>query len=139
MNRIKVPALILPFGMLVFVAAATVLARTHGAPGIAFATTLSALSVFVAMMVTLSRTVEQFPWRQVGLPLLGYCALGAAVMGIVMAAVHELAFSPLAATVASLPAGVIIYFGVLGLSGDPALRLVTRYGRRWFATRSVSA
>jgi putative peptidoglycan lipid II flippase len=139
MNRIKVPALILPFGMLVFVATATVLARTHGAPGIAFATTLSALSVFVAMLVTLSRTVEQFPWRQLGLQLLGYCALGAAVMGIVMAAVRELALHPVAATVVSLPAGIIVYFGVLALTGDPALRLVTRYGRQWFATRSVSA
>lgn len=139
MNRIKVPALILPFGMLVFVAAATVLSRTHGAPGIALATTLAAFSVFVAMLVTLSRTVEQFRWRQVGLQLLGYCALGAAVMGTVVATARELALSPLTTALVSLPVGVVLYFGFLAATGDPALRMVTRYGRQWFATRSVSA
>lgn len=139
MGRIKVPALILPFGMLVFVAAATLLARTHGTQGIALATTLSAMCVFATLLVTLSRTIEQFPWRQVGLQLLGYAALGAAVMGTVTMVARELALAPLATTLVCLPVGAAVYFGLLAASGDPVFQLVTRYGRQWFSTRSVSA
>jgi putative peptidoglycan lipid II flippase len=132
MGRVRVPAVVLPFGMLVFVVAALLLARALGAQGIALAITLSATCVCAALLAALARAIRTAPWGHVALQSLGYAALGTAVMGALTIAARELGGHALAAAGASLLCGTAVYFGVLAAAGDDALRTVTRIGRQWF-------
>jgi putative peptidoglycan lipid II flippase len=132
MGRVRVPAVVFPFGMLVFVVAALLLARALGAQGIALAITLSATCVCAALFAALARAITSAPWGHVALQSLGYAALGTAVMGALTMAARELGGQAFAAAGASLLCGAAVYFGVLAAAGDDALRTVTRIGRQWF-------
>ena len=133
MGRVGVPAVVMPFGMLVFVAAALPLARLLGAQGIGLAITLSATSVCAALYAALAHAIRTAPWwGHVALKSLGYAALGTAVMGALTIAARELGGHTLAAACASLLCGTAVYFGWLAAAGDDALRTVTRIGRQWF-------
>jgi putative peptidoglycan lipid II flippase len=132
MGRVRVPAVVLPFGMLVFVIAAVLLARALGAQGIALAITLSATTVCAALLAALAREIRTAPWGQVALQALGYAALATAVMGALTIVTRELGGHALAAAGASLLCGSAVYFGLLVATGDDALRTVTRVGRQWF-------
>jgi putative peptidoglycan lipid II flippase len=126
MGRVRVPALIMPLGMLAFVAAALPLSRTLGAQGIALATTISAMLVFGALFTYLSRAVSGLSWDPIALHLLGYTALGGTLMGGVMLALQQLDLSPLVTAVASLPAGTVLYVAVLAVSRNRTLGAVLR-------------
>jgi putative peptidoglycan lipid II flippase len=132
MGRVRVPAVVMPFGMLVFVAAALPLARLLGAQGIGLAITLSAASVCAALYAALAHEIRSAPWGRVALKSLGYAALGTAVMGALTIAARELGGHTFAAACASLLCGTAVYFGWLAAAGDDALRTVTRIGRQWF-------
>jgi putative peptidoglycan lipid II flippase len=136
MGRVRVPAVVMPFGMLVFVLAALPLARAVGAEGIALAITLSATSVCAALLAALAREIKTEAWGSVALQALGYAALGTAVMGALTLAVRELGGQPLAAAVASLLCGMGVYFGALAVAGDDALRTIARVGRQWVVGRA---
>jgi putative peptidoglycan lipid II flippase len=126
MGRVRVPALIMPLGMLAFVAAALPLSRTLGAQGIALATTISAMLVFGALFTYLSRAVSGLSWDPIALHLLGYTALGGTLMGGVMLALQQLDLSPLVTAVASLPAGTVLYVAVLAVARNRTLGAVLR-------------
>jgi putative peptidoglycan lipid II flippase len=139
MGRVKIPALVLPFGMLVFVVAASLLARPLGTQGLALATTISAISVFAVLVATLARTIPGLRWGHIALQLGGYCAFGGAVLAAVTVAARGLGGTPLATAIISLPAGTALYFAILYSAGDDALGMVTRFGRQWFMARGFTA
>ncbi len=139
MGRVTVPALTLPFGMLVFVVVASVLSRTLGTQGIALATTLSAATIFGVFFVTISRTLRQLAWGRVALQLIGYCVLGGVVAGAVTTVVRQLGWPPVATMITTLPLVVGLYCAVLIAAGDPLFGMVTRVGREWLTFRSLNA
>ena len=139
MGRVSVPAVVMPFGMLVFVVAALPLARVLGAEGIALAITISATTVCAAFLAALAREIRTEPWSRVALQALGYVALGTAVMGVLTIAARELGGHGVAAAIASLLCGAVAYFGLLAIAGDDALGTVTRLGRQWFLGRPHAA
>jgi len=135
MGRVRVPAVVMPFGMLVFVAAALLLTRTLGAQGIALAITISATIVCGVLLAVLAREIRTAPWARVAVQSLAYAALGTATMGAATMAAHELAGQPLAAATVSLIGGTVAYVAMLAASADETLRTVTRLGRQWFLGR----
>ncbi len=139
MGRVTIPALVLPFGMLVFVVSASILAGPLRTQGLALATTISALCVFCVFLMTLARQIPRWPWGRTALRLVGYCALGGAVLAAVTTTVRDFGALPLTTAIVSLPVGAALYFAILSAARDDAMAMVVRYGRQWLAARRLSA
>jgi putative peptidoglycan lipid II flippase len=138
-NRVKAPALIMPLGMLVYIPAAIPLARIFGTPGLAIATTVSAVFVFVALLVWLSRVLEDLDLWRTSLHLVAYSVLSGAVMTAVTATLGGLDLPSAAVAIASLPIGTALYLGVLGLVRDRTCLGVHRFARDWLLTARAPA
>jgi putative peptidoglycan lipid II flippase len=138
MGRVKVPALIMPAAMLVFVAAAVPLARVLGTQGIALATTTASLFAFCTLLVYLARGVRELPLGSVAFDLVGYTTFGVVVMGAVVAILRAFA-PPVVAMVASLPVGLAIYFGLLAAAQNPTWKALWRFAGECFRAEPAIA
>jgi putative peptidoglycan lipid II flippase len=119
-DRVRVPVIVMPLGMLVYVGAAVPLANSGGTQGLALAATFSTVFVFLVLFVWLSRVLHDLDLMRTSLSLLGYGALSAAVMvsmSTLLAAFH---WPPVVATVATLLLGGTMFFGILTLVRDRA-------------------
>jgi putative peptidoglycan lipid II flippase len=122
MDRVKVPAVVMPFGMLVYIAGAIPLSTRLGAQGLAAASSLAAAVVFGVMLRALARQLPELAvWRL--LARVGAYALlaGTAMLGA-LTALGSLGLSPLAAAAAALPLGAAAYAGALHFAGDRTFR-----------------
>ena len=133
LGRVKVPALVMPLGMLLFVAASVPLSRVLGTQGIALSTTVASVIVFGVLLACLSRAIEELPLGRVSLQLLTYTLLGGGVMGGATAVLRELPLTPLAVAAVSLPVGATLYLGALALARDRTLGTLSSYARQWVA------
>jgi putative peptidoglycan lipid II flippase len=127
LGRVTVPALVMPLGMILFVAATVPLSRALGTEGIALSTTITSFMVFGILLVRLSKTIEELPLGYVTLQLVVYVVLGGAVMGGATAVLRQLGLSPLMVAAVSLPVGAILYLGVLALVRDRTLATLSTY------------
>ncbi len=131
MDRVKVPALVMPLGMLVYVAAAIPLSSWLGTQGLALATTFASMAVFGALLVAIARQVPEIGlFRTTG--ELGFYAVlsGTAMLGII-AMLSRIAWPPLAVAVASLPLGALAYTAALHLVGDRTFRTLVELVRAY--------
>jgi putative peptidoglycan lipid II flippase len=118
MNRVAVPAAVMPFGTLIYVAIAVPMSAILSTEGIALATTTTAVVTFGALLVCLARLVPAIrPARTaVHLASYGFLAGGALLTTNVLMGAFDL--PPLAVAVLSLPLGVGLYVLALALLGD---------------------
>jgi putative peptidoglycan lipid II flippase len=131
-DRVRVPAVIMPLGMLVYVAAAVPLAELLGTQGLALATTISTLVVFICLFVGLSRIVDELEPGRTTLYLLGYGALAGAMIAGTSSGLSALHLPAWLVAPISLPLGAAIYLGLLALSRDPTCRGLQYFARDWY-------
>jgi putative peptidoglycan lipid II flippase len=129
MDRVKVPALVMPGGTFVYVAAAMPFAYWLGTQGLALATTVTSAVVFCAMYVCLSRALPGFKALSTAMHLLSYTALGAATMAGAMVLLHAFELPAAIVATASLPIGAAIYFTALLVFGDATFQRLREYAR----------
>jgi putative peptidoglycan lipid II flippase len=133
MDRVKVPALVMPFGTLIYVAAAVPLSSWLGTQGLAVATTFASIAVFTALLIAIARQVPEIGlWRTTG-ELAFYAVLGGTAMLGMMALLSHLALPPLGVAAASFPLGAAAYATALYLVGDRTFRSLLELVRAYAA------
>jgi putative peptidoglycan lipid II flippase len=138
MDRVKVPALVMPAGTFVYVAAAVPLAHLLGTQGLALATTVTALAVFCAMYVSLSRTLPGFKPMSTAMHMALYAALGVAAMGGAMALLAAFGLPLAIVATASLPIGAVLYGAALLVFGDATFQRLREYARGMVVRRAAA-
>jgi putative peptidoglycan lipid II flippase len=131
MDRVKVPALVMPFGTLVYVAAAVPLSAWLGTQGLAVATTVASMTVFAALLIAVARQVPEIGLLRTTGELALYAVLGGTAMLGVVAALMRLQLPPLAVAASSLPLGATAYAVALSLGGDRTFRALVELVRTY--------
>lgn len=139
MDRVTVPAVVMPAGMLVYVASAVPLSGMFGTVGLALASTVTAVVVFAALIVLLARELPNLDLSRTLARLLSYAALSGATMLALVALLSRIGVSPSATAVTSLPAGMLLYGGVLTLTRDDTMMKLLRFAREWRTARHATA
>ena len=132
MNRIKVPAIVMPFGTVVYVGAAVPLAAIFATQGLAMATTVTAAMTFATLYVCLARALPELGAWRTAVRLAAYGTLSGAVMLVTIGALDSFRLPPAAVTIVSLPLGAAIYCGALMAIGDRTYRRIIDFGRSCF-------
>jgi putative peptidoglycan lipid II flippase len=118
MDRVMVPAIVMPLGTLIYIAAAIPLSASFGTPGLAVATTAASLAVFVALLVIVGRQLPEIGLLRTSAELALYSVLGGTAMLGAAGALSALELTPLAIAAISLPLGATAYGLALFLGGD---------------------
>jgi len=139
MDRVKVPALIMPCGMLIYVACAVPLSRAFGTVGLAVAASLSSLSVFSALTFVLSRELKNFRPGATLVPIGIYAALSGLIVLGVVELLRRMALAALPVAAASLPLAALAYFLLLALIRDATLLKLVQLLRSHRSDRRVIA
>lgn len=130
LQKVAVPALVMPLGTLIYLALAPALARHYGVLGLTASSSAVAFSLFLIMTVLLARRVEGLSaLRALGHLMLYTAASGGCVLGS-RTLLHLTHVPAEAEMVLGLPAGVLLYGLLLRTIRDPMLGLVCRHLRR---------
>jgi putative peptidoglycan lipid II flippase len=133
MDRVKVPAVVMPFGTLVYLAAAVPLSAWLGTQGLAVATTVASMAVFAALLIAIARQVPEIGLLRTSRELAFYAVLaGTAMLGAVVF-LTRLGAPPLAVAAASLVLATAGYALALHLTGDRTFRALLRLARSYMA------
>ncbi len=132
MNRIKVPAIVMPFGTAISVGAAVRFAAIFGTQGLAMATTVTSGIIFSVLFVCLARTLRELKPLATAGYMLAYSVLGGAAMILTIGILGAFALSPAVVAILSLPLGAALYCGGLALVGDRTYRRLIDFGRNCF-------
>jgi putative peptidoglycan lipid II flippase len=133
MNRVLVPAVVMPLGTLVFVAVAIPLSSSYGAPSLAIATSIATMILFVTLLLALEREVREFELLRTAGELLLYSVLAGAAMLAAVAGLTRFGIPPLGVAAAALPLGTAAYAAALFFGGDRTFRALLELVRA-FAT-----
>jgi putative peptidoglycan lipid II flippase len=125
MNTVKVPAIVMPLGTLIYTVCAIPLADLLGTPGIALSSTIATAILCCALLFALGRRVPELAMSRMALSFCGYLALGGAVMTVAVTGLRTLELPELAVAAISLPLGVLVYVGLLWLFRDDMLQRLT--------------
>jgi putative peptidoglycan lipid II flippase len=118
MNRVAVPASVMPFGTLIYVAIAVPLSAVLSTQGIALAVTTTSVITFAALLTCLARLVPALRPVRTAVHLLGYGVLSGGTLVTTNTLVAALDLPPAAVAMLSLPLGVALYALALALVGD---------------------
>jgi putative peptidoglycan lipid II flippase len=134
MDRVAVPATVMPLGTLIYVAAAFPLAAAFGTQGLAAALSTAAIAVFIALLVIVARHVPEIGLLRTGGALAFYALLGGTAMLGAVVACSTFGWTAGVIAAASLPIGAAAYGAALYFGGDPTFRklleLVHTYAAR---------
>jgi putative peptidoglycan lipid II flippase len=133
MDRVKVPALVMPFGTLVYIAAAVPLSEWLGTQGLAVATTTAAMTVFAALLIAMARQVPEIGLVRTICQLAFYAVLGGTAMLAATSLLGRLALTPTAVAAAALPLGATAYAAALFFGGDRTFRALLELARVYAA------
>jgi putative peptidoglycan lipid II flippase len=122
MDRVKVPAIIMPLGTLVYIAAAVSLSGWLGTQGLAVATTVAAMTVFAALLIALTRQVPEIRLLHTAGGLTLYAVLGGTAMLGATAVLTPLEWPALAVAIATLALGGAAYAAALYFGNDRTFR-----------------
>jgi putative peptidoglycan lipid II flippase len=122
MDRVKVPALVMPLGTLVYIAAAIPLSAWLGTEGLAVATTTAAITVFAALWIAMARQVPEIALLRTTGHLVFYSVLGGTTMLAAASLLNHLALPSTAVAAAALPLGATAYALALFFAGDRTFR-----------------
>jgi len=133
MDRVKVPALVMPFGTLVYIAAAVPLSAWLGTQGLAVATTTAAITVFAALLIAMARQVPEIRLLRTAGQLAIYAVLGGTAILAAGSLLGGLALTPTTVAAAALPLGTTAYAVALFCGGDRTFRALLEIARVYVA------
>jgi putative peptidoglycan lipid II flippase len=140
MDRVAVPATVMPSGALVYAMFAIPLAAAIGPPGLAFATTMMSMVLFGALLTILGRFMPFLEPLTVVAHLLGYAAAsGATVVAVTWLLDRGAGLSAPLVMLGSLPLGSMLYFGLLAVIRDRAWRWFFDLARDGLRLRAAAA
>jgi putative peptidoglycan lipid II flippase len=122
MNRVKVPAVVMPLGTLVYLIVAVSLTSWLGPQALAIATSTAAMALFVTLLLALARQLPEIDLLRTAGKLVLYAALAGAAMLAAAAGLARAEMPPLALAAASLPLGTAAYATALHYGGDRTFR-----------------
>jgi putative peptidoglycan lipid II flippase len=134
MDRVKVPAVVMPLGTLIYLAIALPLAAPLGAPALAFATSIATVILFVILLWALARQVPEIELLRIAGELIVYAVLAGAAMLAAVAGLTQLGLPPLAVAAAALPLGTAAYAAALLYGGDRTFKALFELVRAFAAT-----
>ncbi len=133
MDRVLVPAVVMPVGTAVYLALVVLLTQRLGVLGLTLATSGAGVVVFAIMVPQLARQVPAFSARKLFLRVCAYALAGGVCFGLPALWLGPLAASSkLAAAGVSLVAGTALYVALLLLVRDPVLGFVWQYSVKAF-------
>lgn len=136
MDMVKVPALVMPLGTLVYLAVALPLSSVYGVPALAAATSIATMVLFTILLLTLARKVPQIELLRMAGELLVYTLLAGAAMVAAVAGLRAAELSPLAVAAVALPLGTFAYAAALFYGRDRTFRALFELARNAMAPAS---
>jgi len=133
MDRVKVPAIIMPLGTLVYIAAAIPLSAWLGTQGLAVATTTAAVTVFTALFITFARQVPEIGPLRTTAELAFYTVIGGTAMLAAGKVLAHFGLSPAMVAVGALPLGAAAFGLALFFGGDRTFRALFELARAYAA------
>jgi putative peptidoglycan lipid II flippase len=130
LDRVKVPALIMPIGTIAYLAVAPNVYEPYGVLGLALSPSAAYVVVFVALLYFLDKRLPRLHGRALLLKVTGYVALAIAAYGLPKLLLARVEWPMLAEAVIDGVAGTLLYLGVLLALRDATLREVYAYFRR---------
>jgi putative peptidoglycan lipid II flippase len=122
MDRVKVPAIVMPLGTLIYLAVALPLSAPLGAPALAIGTSIATAIVFVILVWLLARQLPEIELLRITAEMLVYTVLAGAAMLAAVAGLTRLGLPPLAVAATALPLGTAAYAAALLYGGDRTCR-----------------
>jgi O-antigen/teichoic acid export membrane protein len=135
MDRVIVPALVMPIGTIAYIALAPFFSARLGVLGLTASLSVAVGVVFMIMMVMLSRRVREFSGSRTAWNIARYVALSALSFGLSSASFRALGLPGAAEAAASLAAGASLYLLGLLVMRDSTLTFVYRYLRKAVPSR----
>jgi putative peptidoglycan lipid II flippase len=133
MDRVTVPALVMPLGTLVYVTAAVPFSAWLGTQGLAVATTTASIVVFTALFVTLARQIPEIGLLRTAGKLAFYTVLSGTAMLAASKALAHFGLTPVMVAGAALPLGAATYALALFFGGDRTLRALLELAHAYAA------
>jgi putative peptidoglycan lipid II flippase len=129
MDRVKVPAVVMPLGTLVYLAVAIPLSASLGTQGLAIATSTATMILFAVLLIALARQVPEIGLLRTSGELVLYAVLAGTAMVAAVAGLTRAELPPLAIAAAALPLGTAAYAAALFYGGDRTFRALFELGR----------
>ncbi len=127
MDKISVPALVMPIGIIIYIACIEVLLEKYGVFGLAMATTVKEAFTFYIMTIMLGRTLQKFSSTQVFLKLFLYIATSIVSFWLGLQMASWMVSSDILRLAISLVAGGILYASLLAVLRDRGFIYVKDY------------
>jgi putative peptidoglycan lipid II flippase len=137
MDRVSVPALVMPLGTLIYLATAPWLSARYGVLGLTAGMSLSAATIFLILLVLLGRYLADFSAARTAWHLVRYTALAAICIGLPAIVLSGLDATRLTVAAVSLGLGFSLYVLVPLVLRDPLLLAVHRYLRKSLPAHSA--
>lgn len=139
MDRISVPALVMPLGTAAYLATASWLAAHYGVLGMTVGMSLSAATIFAVLLVLLARNLADFSAARTAWHLVRYTALAAICIGLPAIGMSRLDATRLTVAAVSLGLGFSLYVLVPLALRDPLLLAVHQYLRKSLPAQRVGS
>ena len=133
MDRVKVPAVVMPLGTLVYLAVAIPLSSWLGAQALAIATSIATMILFATLLLALARQLPEIELLRTAGELVLYAVLAGAAMLAAVAGLTRAEMPPLAVAAAALPLGTAAYAAALFYGGDRTFRALFEIARTYAA------
>lgn len=130
MDRIAVPAIVMPIGTVLYLAAAPYLSARYGVLGLTAGESLAAAATFGIMVVLLRRQVPAFATGKAIGSLLRYTALAGVCLVAAKLIAGALGAAEIAEAAVALSIGGALYLVALAALRDPTLAFLAGYLRR---------
>ena len=130
MNKVAVPALVMPIGTVVYLCIAPFVYEPLGVLGLALAPSAVHATVFTILLILLAKRVPALSAPDVILRIVGYAALGGIALTLPGLMLQRLELHPILEAGMRLACGLVIYFGVLAVIRERTFVEAVTYFRR---------
>lgn len=133
MDRVKVPAVVMPLGTLVYLVVAIPLSSWLGPQGLAIATSTATMILFAILLLALARQLPEIGLLRTAGELVSYALLAGTAMLVAVAGLGRAEIPALAVAAAALPLGTAAYGAALYCGGDRTFRALFEIARTYAA------
>jgi len=130
MNRVAVPALVMPIGTVVYLAIAPAIYQPLGVLGLALAPSAVHVTIFVILLFLLAKRIPQLGAGAVLGRIVAYTLLGGAALSLPGILLAQFALHELVEAAVRLFVGMLLYFAALALVRERTFADVVSYFRR---------
>jgi putative peptidoglycan lipid II flippase len=131
MDRVKIPALVMPLGTLVYLAVAIPLSSWLGPQALAIASSAATMVLFAILLLALARQLPEIELLRTAGELALYALLAGAAMLAATAGLARTEMPALAVAAASLPLGTAVYAAALHFGADRTFRALVEILRTY--------